>query len=546
MKEKNEKEIEEKKENKIEEKDENQNKPKTVLNTPNSIKFYEFIDKEISSNIISITLLLDFLILFIKILVGQYGYSGEKDPPNYGDFEAQRHWMEITLYFKPKEWYTNSELKKYWPLDYPPLSGYHSYIFGKILRYFMPESVEYKYSRGYETKIFKNVMRFFVLISDFFIFHLAIHFFCYKIFISDKIKKNKKPQYLNYIIIHILILLNPLMIIVDHGHYQFNNVMLGFFVFAVYFLLSDKYFFSIIFLSLCVNYKQMGLYYALLFPFYVIKKLFFSDKNKIISFSLTSVLYTIFYALTTIMINGIIYLPWIRRKNLKDVFNRIFPINRGIFEDKVATFWCMVNIFIKLKEKFGNQNLFKLSMIFTILGTLIPLYAIFKSSKINKKICIQCFFIISLDFYLFSFHVHEKTIIIPFLAYLINLPYMKNILPSFTLIGMFSLFPLLKRENQIVSYYLINFIFYFFAKQGDLILSRNTKKNENKLIYLFIELFIGIIMMGYHAAELLIPPPQKYPWFYPMINAMFCFCFFFGLFLYMNYSLIKQIKLKTN
>ena len=172
MKEKNEKEIEEKKENKIEEKDENQNKPKTVLNTPNSLKFYEFIDKEISSNIISITLLLDFLILFIKILVGQYGYSGEKDPPNYGDFEAQRHWMEITLYFKPKEWYTNSELKKYWPLDYPPLSGYHSYIFGKILRYFMPESVEYKYSRGYETKIFKNVMRFFVLISDFFIFHL--------------------------------------------------------------------------------------------------------------------------------------------------------------------------------------------------------------------------------------------------------------------------------------------------------------------------------------------------------------------------------------
>ena len=103
----------------------------------------------------------------------------------------------------------------------------------------------------------------------------------------------------------------------------------------------------------------MGLYYALLFPFYVIKKLFFSDKNKIISFSLTSVLYTIFYALTTIMINGIFYLPWIRRKNLKDVFNRIFPINRGIFEDKVATFWCMVNIFIKLKNKIQNlKNLY--------------------------------------------------------------------------------------------------------------------------------------------------------------------------------------------
>ena len=58
--------------------------------------------------------------------MGQYGYSGEHDPPKYGDFEAQRHWMELTLYLPVEDWYTNSKLnkEKYWPLDYPPMSGY--------------------------------------------------------------------------------------------------------------------------------------------------------------------------------------------------------------------------------------------------------------------------------------------------------------------------------------------------------------------------------------------------------------------------------------
>ena len=56
--------------------------------------------------------------------------------------------------------------------------------------------------------------------------------------------------------------------------------MHGFFVFAVYFLLNGQYFFAIIFLSFCVNFKQMGLYYAIIFPLYVLKKLFFSgEKN---------------------------------------------------------------------------------------------------------------------------------------------------------------------------------------------------------------------------------------------------------------------------
>ena len=146
------------------------------------------------------------------------------------------------------------------------------------------------------------------------------------------------------------------MIIIDHGHFQYNNIMLGFFVFSLYFLLSDKYFLSIIFLSFCVNFKQMGLYYAIIFPIYVIKKLFFSENLKNIKQNLISILYIIFYAVITLLINFVIYYPWIKYNKLTDVFSRIFPFKRGLFEDKVATFWCVINIFIKLNKIFKKFN----------------------------------------------------------------------------------------------------------------------------------------------------------------------------------------------
>ena len=462
--------------------------------------------------------------------------------------------MELTIYLPVKDWYTNSRLNRadHWPLDYPPLSGYQSYLMGKILEKYYPEAVIFKKSIGYESAKFKIIMRLFVLISDLIFFHLSVNLFVYYIFIYDKSKRNKKPQIINYYIILFLILANPLMIIIDHGHFQFNNIMHGLFVISVLFLYSEKFILAIIFFSFCVNFKQMGLYYAIVFPLYVIKKLFFENKNNFSA--LISLIYVIIYTIITLITNSVIYLPWLKAQKLNDVFSRIFPVQRGIFEDKVATFWCILNIFYKLNKNFNNNNLIKLAFVFTFIGCLIPLFVIYKINTLNKKISSQCFFIISLSFFLFSFHVHEKTIIIPFLAYLINLPNMKNFLPSFTLIGMFSLFPLLKRENQIIPYYFTCIMFYLLCKQGMKLIyikkKEKGKNNDNSNIneenmFLLLEIGIFIIMIFYHFVDFNIPPPKKYPWFYPMLNAAFCFCFFFGVFLYANYRLIISVYEKN-
>lgn len=64
--------------------------------------------------------------LLVRFCVGLYPYSGMNTPPMYGDYEAQRHWMEITIHLPIMEWYRNGPYNNlsYWGLDYPPLSGY--------------------------------------------------------------------------------------------------------------------------------------------------------------------------------------------------------------------------------------------------------------------------------------------------------------------------------------------------------------------------------------------------------------------------------------
>ena len=76
-----------------------------------------------------------FLILIlVRFLVASHPFSGYDSPPLYGDYEAQRHWMEITINIPIADWYRNTTDNDllYWGLDYPPLSAYFSFICGKM------------------------------------------------------------------------------------------------------------------------------------------------------------------------------------------------------------------------------------------------------------------------------------------------------------------------------------------------------------------------------------------------------------------------------
>ncbi len=44
------------------------------------------------------------LAVVLRLTIGLFGHSGQGKPPMFGDFEAQRHWMEITTAIPMHEW----------------------------------------------------------------------------------------------------------------------------------------------------------------------------------------------------------------------------------------------------------------------------------------------------------------------------------------------------------------------------------------------------------------------------------------------------------
>ncbi|OXB82154.1 UNVERIFIED_CONTAM: hypothetical protein H355_009033, partial [Colinus virginianus] len=75
------------------------------------------------------------LALIVRWTVSLGSYSGAGKPPMYGDYEAQRHWQEVTYNLPVKQWYFNTSDNNllYWGLDYPPLTAYHSFLCASVL-----------------------------------------------------------------------------------------------------------------------------------------------------------------------------------------------------------------------------------------------------------------------------------------------------------------------------------------------------------------------------------------------------------------------------
>jgi alpha-1,3-glucosyltransferase len=467
--------------------------------------------------------------------------------------------MELTYNLNASEWYTNNDDYNpidYCPLDYPPLSGYYSLVWGYIFSLLLPKSIELKSSWGFESPNHKILMRISVIVSDIIFFHIPVYLLS-KMFTIDEeeqqenivddsiiqyklMQKHEKFYWLQF-----LFLCSPILIIIDHGHFQYNCVMHGLFLFSLYFLYKEYFIVSIFFFSLCINFKQMGMYYSMPLPFYVIKVLYDKFKKQELKKSMCFMKIAL-YALCTMLSMLIIWSPWINDNKYQDVLIRIFPLWRGIFEDKVASFWCTLNIFYKI-QKVPQIYLIWLSFFFTLIPSLITSISILIKKDSTKEVTNLAFFIVSMSFFFFSFHVHEKTILVPYLAYIINFYALPEFLFSFSLMGMFSLYPLLKREGQVITYSIFMIFFSTLIKE---IQNKYVKENkdhncsENYLYKFlnFLEIFNVIFIIIFHLCEQTISPPANYPWLYPMINAAFSFLNFFLFYILANMRFISLIK----
>lgn len=385
--------------------------------------------------------------VIIRCAVGLGSYSGENTPPMYGDFEAQRHWLEITTSLPITQWYFYD--LPYWGLDYPPLTAYHSWFLGKIGNLVDSTWFALDDFRGIETIDLKSFMRLTALFSE-----LACYIPAVIIYTRWMGRYYNKAPSIDQTIIAAAILFLPDLIIIDHGHFQYNSIMLGLSLLALNNLLYDKLALASVLFTLAIGFKQMALYYAPIFFFYLLSLCVFPR------FNLTRLIYIAISVLAalTFLFGPFLYAGGIAQ--VKQIFIRMFPFNRGIFEDKVANFWCATNVVIKYKKIFSTSQLKNFSLLLTILGISPSCFFIFTSH--NKTLLAWCLASCSMSFFLFSFQVHEKSILLPWMPITLLLnevdPDVISMVCWFCNVSLFSMTPLLKKDGLVLQYLVLGLL----------------------------------------------------------------------------------------
>jgi alpha-1,3-glucosyltransferase len=486
------------------------------------------------------TWLLLLLAIGVRLGTALGPYSGYEKPPMYGDYEAQRHWMELTLNLPTTDWYRNTTLNdlNYWGLDYPPLTAYHSYLMGQASAAWEPSSMILLRSRGYETPSHKGFMRFTVLCADLMTLIPAVVLF-YK-------------SYYRYVHRGVqagliaLTLTTPAFILIDYGHFQYNCVVLGLTLFSALSAISGNLLLSAFCFTLALNYKITALYYAL--PVFVVllkravqqASVYSSRYRSTVRIrqkrvaAMVSELSALLFSLAaiTVTVTIVLWLPWMTQGGWEQVIARLFPFERGLFEDKVANFWCISSIVIKWKEVLGQGLLTLLCAVTTLLGTVPSLLCLWRKNPTSLH------FLLALgnsamSFFLFSYHVHEKGILLPLFPYLIITALEEpGLFPLLSALSTFSLYPLLVKDGLRLVYFLL--VPLHFGLSSYLTKGIQTFQKADKPLETVTRAFLGGAGL-IHLLELLEPPAQL-PYLFATLVSAYAFIGFLCIWLYLNWK----------
>ncbi|KAK4819601.1 hypothetical protein QYF61_008296, partial [Mycteria americana] len=389
------------------------------------------------------------LALTVRWTVSLGSYSGAGKPPMYGDYEAQRHWQEITYNLPVRQWYFNTSDNNllYWGLDYPPLTAYHSFVCAYIAKLINPDWIALHTSRGYESQPHKLFMRTTVFVADLLVYIPAVILYCF----SLKETSTKKKASICCVSSALCILLYPGLILIDHGHFQ-------------------------------------------------------------------------------------------------------YPCSA----DKVANIWCSLSVLIKIKNIVSPQTQLKLSFAVTFLSLLPTCIKLTVQPSLRgfKFALVSC----ALSFFLFSFQVHEKSILlvsVPVCLIINEIPFMAT---WFLLVSTFSMLPLLLKDGLLLAYTVTMLAFLSVCMASFSILEKTSAEDLQlkpfslslkgyvswfksfpkivRSLFLLSVTLMGVLSLMSAAVH----PPQRLPDLFP-VSVSIISCLHFLLFLvYFNVVILWDSK----
>lgn len=392
-------------------------------------------------------------------------------------------------------------------------------------------------------------MRATVLVSEYLVYIPAI------IVIVRRISRLESVSTWESSIALAAILMQPATILIDHGHFQYNTVMLGLSAAAISSLLAGHARLASFFFVGALGFKQMALFYAPAIFAYLLG-ICISPRINVLRF--------ITIALVTVLSFAVLFAPLLlgsaydalREVDIKEytppplislipftldpqnvlhapiiqlaqAIHRIFPFARGIFEDKVANIWCAIHTFHKL-HIYPQHIVSRFALLATLVAITPPCLIIF--AKPRRDLLPLAFATVAWAFFLCSYQVHEKNILLPLMPMTLLLathdglkPYMRSWIGFANVLGSWTLYPLLKRDGLQVPYYVLTLLWMYLlglplqsiAGYGS---GAPTAKSGMWTTLFHIPIYMA--MAAWHIAEAWVQPPARYPDLWVVLNVL--------------------------
>jgi alpha-1,3-glucosyltransferase len=235
-------------------------------------------------------------------------------------------------------------------------------------------------------------------------------------------------------------------------------------------------------------------------------------------------------------------------EQLLQMVHRVFPFARGLFEDKVANFWCALNVVIKLR-KYPAPLLQKAALGATLGSIIPPNLILFLRPK--RELVPLAFATTAWGFFLFSYQVHEKSVLLPLLPMTMLLAGRQGIgrdmrawVGFANMLGCWTMFPLLSRVDLRVPYTVLTLLWAYLLGLPPTSLGAyyvpgrpsTWSQVGTNLIHGCFYLAMGL----WHVFEMfLVPPPDK-PDLWVVLNVLIGAAGFSICYLWCFWKLVRE------
>jgi alpha-1,3-glucosyltransferase len=548
-------------------------------------------------------------VALLRVLVGYQPHSGQDDYHGShgtygGDFEAQRHWMELTWQLPISEWYWYD--LEYWGLDYPPLTAYVSWMCGALSSLLVgPASVALETSRGLEDPLHKAYMRGTVLVLDLLL---------YGSIVWVATRSARRPGMdtgattstschdQQSIWFFLIAMAQPAILLIDHGHFQYNTTALGLALWSFYFMTKAGFRNCVVgsFLFCCaLSFKQMTLYYAPAVFCYLLGRCFASTPttsstpNTATEKGRTYFMFSRFVALgvTVVVTFALLWWPFVvygpdgttPLDRLMHVLRRIIPLQRGLFEGKVSNIWCVLSVKpVRIRERFPAEMQPLAALALTLLVVLPSGYKLFRTgqeqsqrvataraqgqgqSSDDWKIMLWGTTSSALAFFLASFQVHEKSLLLALAPASLLFADDASFSVWFSVVAAWTMWPLLVIDRLQTAYVCTVLIFTVTVQLYKLSHPEESSSSSSSwptpdsvstsffrgtFLFRWIPALSYVAMLVLHGAELVVTVPSHLPDLFPVLWSIvgcgFCCIAWLGTCWHLSQSSRRPIKAKS-